>query len=77
MLCRNAWIPPGRGGKSLVTIKVLRIAADSTPGGCHGAARAGSRRGTGRLGRRRERPCSWPPYGAGGMMAHAVERRTN
>ena len=30
MLCRNAWIPPGRGGKSLVTIRVLCIAADPT-----------------------------------------------
>ncbi len=24
MLCRKAWMPPGRGGKSFVTIKVLR-----------------------------------------------------
>src|SRR5690606_16729205 len=30
MLCRKAWIPPGRGGKSLVTIRVLCIAADPT-----------------------------------------------
>ncbi|CAM5635630.1 2-succinylbenzoate--CoA ligase [Streptomyces glaucescens] len=40
MLCRNAWMPPGRGGKSFVTMRVLRIVADPT-----------QRRLTGRYGR--------------------------
>src|SRR4051794_33569444 len=51
MLCRNAWMPPGRGGKSLVTIRVLCIALDSTepartvrtapPAALHGSRTAG------------------------------------
>ena len=34
MLCTNVWIPPGRGGKSLVTISVLfilRLSGGPTP----------------------------------------------
>lgn len=66
MLCRNAWIPPGRGGKSLVTIKVLCIAADSTEPGARGRREAAGRRhGTERA----------PPDGRGaqvpGIMAPA------
>ena len=60
-------MPPGRGGKSLVTIRVLCIAADPTEPAAAAGGRCGTLRGAGR---------STAPRGAanGGMETTAVRR---
>ncbi len=80
MLCRNAWMPPGRGGKSLVTIKVLSIAADSTGrpcspavGGTGGPPGAGP--GCPATPRGIPGPVLWLPHSGGGHHGTSYDGR--
>src|SRR5688500_13226505 len=62
MLWRKAWMPPGLGGKSLVTMRVLCIGSDSS--GLPPAVGWGAYRGAGERNPAAKNTSSWPWTGS-------------